>query len=86
MVVNVIEQEEPRRNVEKPKAHDNKPHHRPASERNDKPAVQAGNRPVRRAGTRVRRGFHTQKAAKPAKKASREERHRHEWILDAENG
>ena len=85
MIVNVVEQQEPCRNVEQSKAHDDKPHDRPATERNDKPAVQARNRPVRRPGTRIRCRLHSEEAAQTAKEASRQKSNRHKRILYSEN-
>ena len=84
VIVNVIEQEEPGRDVEESKAHDNEAHDSPAPKSNDKSAVQARNGTVCRPGTCMRRRFHAQETAQAAKETAREERDRHKRVLDAE--
>ena len=86
MVVNVVEGEEPRRNVKQAIAHHDKAHHRATPERDDKPAVQAADGTVRRTGTRMGRRLHAQETTQAAKEAARKEGHRNKRILDLEEG
>ena len=85
MIVNVVEQQEPCRNVKQSKAHDDKAHNGPAPKGDYQTAIQTRYCAVRRPGTRIRCRLHAEETAKATKEAPGKERDRHKRVLNPDN-
>ena len=86
MVVDVVQQNKPGRNIQQAKAHYHKAHDGPATKRDDKPSVQTAHGALCRSGTGVGRRLHSQKTAQAAEETAGEERYRYKGILDTHEG
>ena len=79
----LVKDKVPYADVEKPQPHDDQPHHRPRPKRHLQSAVERTPARLRRPRGGVRRRLHPDVAAQTGEEAPRQERHRHERILDA---